>query len=139
MGRNVDDNGIPLVALVTPVVAGGAVGTSAGASNVFKPKASTAITAGTAVSFWTPAAGKKPRVRGFALSTSAAGSIKIKVGANSGASVEVFRTPALAAGGFFQLGDDDMGQGILAAAANDQVWIDAPTGNVEGTLWGTEE
>jgi hypothetical protein len=91
------------------------------------------------VSFWAPAAGKKPRLRGFALSTSVAGSIIIKMGASSGAAVEVFRTPALAAAGVFQLGDDDMGQGILAAAANDQVWIDAPTGNVAGTLWGTEE
>lgn len=144
MPRLTDDNGIPIVAVVSPTYAAGGqpggAGASLGSSNVFKPKAATAITAGTAVSFWAPAAGKKPRLRGMGLATTVGAQIIVKMGASAGAAVEVFRTPTLVANTPYQIADDDLGQGILAAAANDQVFLDVTvSGSVSGTLWGTEE
>lgn len=104
--------------------------------SVFKPFASTAITAGTGATIWTPAAGKKFRVMGVSISTSVAG--QLLFGDNLVGTV-IARSPTLAAGAAWQLGAADMGNGILSAAANNVLKLDGPTGNVMGMVWGTEE
>jgi hypothetical protein len=53
-----------------------------------------AVTAGTPVTIWPPAAGKTARVLGFMLSLSVAGSVLLKVGAGH---TEFLRTPLMAA------------------------------------------
>ena len=100
--------------------------------NVFKNVAAVAVTAGTPVTVWTPAAGKKVRFMGYALSLSVAGSVILKT-----ATVESIRTPLVLAGtGHTSSG---MGNGILYAA--DAVFqVDATaTGAVSGYVFGLEE
>lgn len=101
--------------------------------NVFKVVAAVAVTAATPVTIWTPTAGKKFRLMGFALSLSVAGFIKLIDSA-----AEVFRTGAMPAGD----GDEvlSLGNGVLSALANNTLKIDvSATGTVTGTVWGTEE
>ena len=106
---------------------------------IFKTIAAVAVTAGTPVSVWTPASGKKFRLMGGGLSLSVAGSIIFKDGATAGAAVEIWRTPILAAGQPYNL-PENIGNGILSAAANNQLWIDVTaTGTVNGGVFGTEE
>src|SRR5215218_2863662 len=87
-----DSQGNPLVAVrVIPFSAGS--GGYIRTPNALKNVAATAITAGTPVGIWTPAAGKRYRVLGFSLSLSVAGSIIFKE-----AGAEKFRTPLALAG-----------------------------------------
>jgi hypothetical protein len=100
---------------------------------VFKPIAAVAVTAGTPVAVWTPAAGKKFRVMGYALSLSVAGSVILK-----DATTEILRTPLMAAG----IGQPAprMGNGILSATANNVLNADvSATGSISGFVFGTEE
>lgn len=103
---------------------------------VFKTFASTAITAGTGATIWTPAAGKKFRLMGWHISTSAAG--QLIFGDNLVATI-IARSEAVAAAGVSKAGAADIGNGILSSAANNVLKIDGPTGNVAGMVWGTEE
>jgi hypothetical protein len=103
-------------------------------ANVVKNVAAVAITAATPVTVWTPAAGKKWRVLGFALSTTVAGSIIFK---DSG--TERFRTPLLVANTPFAC-PPNMGNFLISAAANNTLQLDLTvTGNVSGFIFGTEE
>jgi hypothetical protein len=104
--------------------------------NVFKPFATTAITAGTGATLWTPAAGKKFRLMGWLVSSSAAG--QLIFGDNAVGTV-IARSELLAAGAASKCATGDLGNGILSAAANNVLKIDGPTGNVAGMVWGTEE
>jgi hypothetical protein len=103
--------------------------------SVFKPFASTAITAGTGTTIWTPAAGKKFRLMGYAISSSVAG--QLIFGDNAVGTV-IARSPAVAAAGIATDGGS-WRNGILSAAANNVLKLDGPTGNVAGMVWGTEE
>lgn len=105
-------------------------------SSVFKSLASTAITAGTGATIWTPAASRKFRVLGICISSSVAG--QLLLGDNVVGTV-IARSPTLAAGGVWVLGQGDLGNGILSAAANNVLKIDGPTGNVAGMVWGVDE
>jgi hypothetical protein len=70
---------------------------------------------------------------GYALSLSVAGSVILK-----DATTELIRTPLMAAG----IGQPSpkIGNGILAAAANDVLNIDVTSsGSVSGFVYGTEE
>lgn len=102
---------------------------------VFKPFASTAITAGTGFTVWTPGAGKKFRLMGWMISSSVAG--QIIFGDNLVGTV-IARSEALVAAGVSNA-SDGLGNGILSAVANNVLKIDGPTGNVAGMVWGTEE
>ena len=100
--------------------------------------AAQAVTAGTAVLVYTPAAGKKFRLLSYHLSLSVAGSVIFREGANAGASTEFLRTPLLAAG----IGQPapGMGNGFLSAAANNVLAIDATaSGTISGWLGLLEE
>lgn len=105
-------------------------------ANVVKDIASTAVTAGTPVTVWTPTAGKKFRLLGWSLSLSVAGSIIFKYGAGS---VTLFRTPAVAAAGITD-NPPGFGNGTMPNAANDVLKIDVTaSGNVAGFVFGMEE
>ncbi|GAB6170559.1 hypothetical protein JCM15765_03820 [Paradesulfitobacterium aromaticivorans] len=100
---------------------------------VFKTVAAVAVTANTPVDLWTPTAGKKFRLMGWALSLSVAGSVILKDGAN-----EAIRTPLMAAG--VGLASQNIGNGILSAAADNVLKIDVTaTGAVSGYVFGCEE
>jgi hypothetical protein len=100
---------------------------------VVKNIAAQAVTAGTPVTIWTPAAGRKFRFMGGALSLTVAGSVIIK-----DAATEILRTPLLLAGTGIPL--PPMGNGILSAAANNVCAVDvSASGSVSGFVFGTEE
>lgn len=107
-------------------------------ANVFKNLPAQAVTAGTPVSLWTPATGKKFRVLGYALSLSVAGSVILKDGATGPGATELLRTPLMPAGN--GQSSPRLGLGIVSAALNNQLWIDATaTGTVSGYVFGIEE
>ncbi|MBZ5700258.1 MAG: hypothetical protein LAN84_00265 [Acidobacteriia bacterium] len=100
---------------------------------VYKTIAAVSVTAGTPATLWTPTAGKKFRLMGYALSLSVAGSVILLDSAT-----EVIRTPLLAAG----IGQNSphMGNGILSSAANNALKADvSASGTVSGFVFGTEE
>ncbi len=102
---------------------------------IFKLIASQAVTAGTPVSVWTPAAGKKFRILGFTLSTSVAGSILIQ----DTTGVNVLRLPKQVVNGVVST-PQNFNNGYLSTAANNQLFIDvSASGNVDGMIFGTEE
>ena len=106
---------------------------------IFKTVAAVAVTAGTPVSIWTPASGKSFRFMGGCVSLSVAGSIIFKDGATAGSATEIWRTPTLVAGSPYNI-PENIGNGILSAAANNQLWIDVTaSGTVNGGVFGTEE
>lgn len=106
-------------------------------ANVIKNVPGTTITAGTPVSVWTPAAGKKFRILGYHLGTSVAASVIFKDG-TSGAAPEAFRTAIQAANGAPP--SPPLGNGYLSSAANNQLWLDVTaTGAVHGFVVGVEE
>ena len=106
------------------------------ATEVFNVAAQ-AITAGTAVDLWTPAAGKRWRLLAYHLSLSVAGSVIVK-NKHSGVYTEQLRTPLLAAG--IGQASPPMGRGIVSPNANDLLALDVTaTGSVSGYLLGREE
>ncbi len=101
---------------------------------VFKVLAEVAVTAGTPVSVWTPAAGKKFRIMGWFLTMSVSGAILIE----DSTGVSVLRNPKSAANQ--PSAAPPMGNGYLSTAANNQVFVDVTaTGAVSGVIFGTEE
>lgn len=100
---------------------------------VFKNVAAVAVTAGTPAPVWTPAAGKKFRLMGYALSLSVAGSVIFR-----DAAAEILRTPLMPAGNGQP--SPPLGNGILSALANNVLNVDVTaTGAVSGFVFGTEE
>lgn len=124
----------PVQAAITLVQQGATVSLLR-AANIFKPFASTAITAGTGATIWTPAAGKKFRLMGWLISSSVAG--QLIFGDNLVGTV-IARSEAVAAAGVSNPGSI-LGNGLLSAAINNVLKLDGPTGNVAGMVWGTEE
>lgn len=113
----------------------GAAWDRARSANVFKPIAAVAVVAGTPVTVWTPAAGKKFRLMGFMLSLSVAGSVLLLDNAGG---AEIVRTPLMAAGA--GLASPPLGNGALSAVANNVLKVDVTAnGNVSGFVFGTEE
>lgn len=105
-------------------------------ANVIKNVPGTAVTAGTPVSIWTPATGKKFRLLGYHLSSTVAGSIIFKDGVAS--PPEFLRTPIQA----INTGTPSppLGNGYLSSAANNQLWIDVTaSGTIHGFAFGIEE
>jgi hypothetical protein len=113
----------------------GQVPTGMRSPDVFKKIQAVAITAGTPVSVWTPAAGKKFRLMGYVLSTSVAGtSVLIEDGTGN----EVLRAPTGAANN--AAAAPAMGNGYLSAAANNALFLDVTaTATVSGFVYGVEE
>lgn len=102
--------------------------------NIFKKIAAVSITAGTPVSVWTPAGGKKFRVMAWMLSLSVAGAILFE----DTTGTEVFRSSLMAAG--IGLASPNIGNGYLSTAANNQLFLDVTaTGTVSGFICGIEE
>jgi len=100
---------------------------------VLKNIAAQAVTAGTPVSIWTPATGKKFRLLSYAISLSVAGSVIFKDN-----TTEFMRTPLMPAG----QGQPApwLGNGYLSSAANNALQIDvSASGNVSGYVMGCEE
>lgn len=107
------------------------------ASNVFKTIKNVALTAGTPINVWTPASGKRFRLLGWALSSSAT-SASIIFEDNTGAANEFMRTPDMSAN--FGIVSPDMGDGFLSSAKNNPLFLDATaTGNINGYVFGREE
>ncbi len=100
----------------------------------FKLITAQAVTAGTPVAVWTPASGKKFRLMGGGVSLSVAGYVIFK-----DASTVIWQTPMLQAGVPYNI-PENIGNGILSAAANNVLYIDvSATGTVNGGVFGTEE
>jgi hypothetical protein len=100
--------------------------------NTYKDQSTVAI--GTIATVWTPTSGKKFRLMGGSISVSAAGSVLFED--NSGGNT-IFRTPKLAVDTVYNF---DIPGGKLSAAANNVLKATlSTTGNLIGTIWGTEE
>jgi hypothetical protein len=135
-GRRMEDSaGNPVIAGVASHVHNGASWDQKRGPVVFIDVPSTAVVAGTGTVVWTPAAGKKFRLMGFALALSVAGSI---VFCDHVVATILFRTPALLAGTPFA--GPPLGNGKLSALANNVLRLDVTAGgNVSGFVFGTEE
>lgn len=107
-------------------------------ANVFKFVHAQAVVALTGITGWTPAAGKKFRLMGGALSVSAAAGFLLYDGAAGALTTKIFESPLLAAAGVFTL--PPINNGPISAAANNTLAIDV-TGNatISGLLFGIEE
>jgi hypothetical protein len=112
------------------------------ASDTFKPFNAQAVTissANTPTAIWTPTAGKSFRLMGYWFSTTvAAGLIFHDLASVGSGGVMPIPSPVHAAAGVIQ--SPDIGNGILSAAANNKLWIDATAATtLTGFVWGTEE
>lgn len=93
------------------------------------------VTAGTPATVWTPAAGKKFRLVGYAVSVSAAAGVLFKEGAGN---TQIFRTPTLAINTPHEL--DRIAEGILSATVDNALKVDTTANaTVTGSCWGYEE
>lgn len=93
----------------------GALRVMGGDSNVYKPVKAVSINAGTPTAVWTPAAGKRWRLKGWELSCSTAGaSVLFCDGGASNA--EIHRTAAMAAG-IGRSSPPNLGEGITNTSA----------------------
>jgi hypothetical protein len=96
--------------------------------------ANVAVTAGVPAAIWTPGAGKKFHMMGFAVSLSVAGFVIFK-----DATTEFIRTPAMAAGSGI-VNPANLGNGYSSTVANNVLNLDvSATGNINGFLFGTDE
>lgn len=135
IGRIVSVTGAGLTLAVCPGLFNGTGLDRARTPFVFKPFAATAIVAGTGLTVWTPAAGKKFRLMGWSLSTNTAADLIF--GDNLAATV-IYRTGVQQVNTV--VNSPDIGNGILSAAANNVLKLDVSVGaTVGGTVWGTEE
>lgn len=107
-------------------------------AGTFKTLTAQAIVAAAGVTVWTPASGKKFRLLGFSLSSTAEAGLKFYDGVAGALTTLVFQTPVLAAGGVLTI--ESLGLGRLSAAANNTLALDV-SGNstISGTIWGVEE
>ena len=106
------------------------------APDTFKMIDAVAITAGTPVTVWTPGSGKKVRLLGWVLSSSAAAALEFQDSAAAG--TVIAQTPRLAAAGTHN--SPTLGEGLILAAADNTLNLDV-TGNatVSGMVFGVEE
>ena len=104
--------------------------------NTFKIVDAVAITAGTPATIWTPASGKKVRLLGWKLSSSANAALEFQ---DSGSAGTVrLQTPLLAAAGVDTV--ENLGEGYVLAAADNTLDLDVTaTSTVSGMVWGVEE
>ena len=104
--------------------------------DTFKMIDAVAITAGTPATVWTPASGKKVRLLGWFLSTSAAAALELQ---DSGAAGTVIaQTPLLAAAGVHDA--PHLGEGVVLAAADNTLDLDVTANaTVSGMVFGVEE
>ena len=94
------------------------------------------VLAGTPQTIWTPAAGKKFRLYGFHVGTSAACSVLFKEGAGN-TSIGV-RSGLLPING--SLHADSIGEGVVSAAADNALKVDVTANaTVHGFVWGWED
>lgn len=102
----------------------------------FKMVDAVAIVAGTPAVVWTPAAGKKVRLLGWFLSSSAAAALEFQ---DSGAAGTVIgQTPLLAAAGVHNA--ESIGEGKVLAAADNTLKLDVTANaTVSGMVFGVEE
>jgi hypothetical protein len=102
---------------------------------IFKTIAAVSIIAGTGATIWTPSAGKKVRLIGWALSVSAAAALEFH---DNVIGTPIMKSPLLAAGGVDH--HEALSQGVILAAANNVLKLDT-TANaiVTGMVWGTQE
>ena len=105
-------------------------------SDTFKVIDAVAITAGTPATVWTPASGKKVRLLGWVLSSSAAAALEFQ---DSGSAGTVrLQTPLLAVAGLHD--SPPLGEGYLLAAADNTLNLDVTaTATVSGMVFGIEE
>lgn len=104
--------------------------------NVIKRIEAVAVTAATGATIWTPAAGKKFRLMGWSLSSSAAAALIF--GDNLVGTV-ILRTELLAAAGVSQTAPG-FGNGFLSAAADNVLKLDVTANStVSGYVFGCEE
>lgn len=100
----------------------------------FIPIQNVAVTASTPVTIWTPAAGKKFHLMGFAVSLSVAGYIIFEDNVT-----EFLRTPAMPAGTGI-VNPANFGNGYTSTAANNVLKMDvSASGNINGFVFGTAE
>ena len=104
--------------------------------DTFKMIDAVAITAGTPATVWTPASGKKVRLLGWFLSSSAAAALELQ---DSGAAGTVIaQTPLLAAAGVHDA--PHLGEGLVLAAADNTLNLDVTaSATVSGMVFGVEE
>ena len=106
---------------------------------IFKTVAAVAVTAGTPVAIWTPAAGKTVRIMGWDLSLSVAGGLIFKQGTTPGGSIEVIRASNNGAN-VSNPSPPGMGNGVILSAVNNVLYVDVTaSGTVSGFIFGTEE
>ena len=105
-------------------------------ADTFKIIDAVAITAGTPATVWTPGSGKKVRILGWVLSSSAAAALEFQ---DSGAAGTVIaQTPLLAAAGTHN--SPNLGEGLLLAGADNTLDLDVTSNaTVSGMVFGVEE
>ena len=105
-------------------------------ADTFKIIDAVAITAGTPATVWTPGSGKKVRILGWVLSSSAAAALEFQ---DSGAAGTVIaQTPLLAAAGTHN--SPILGEGLLLAGADNTLNLDVTSNaTVSGMVFGVEE
>jgi hypothetical protein len=104
--------------------------------NVIKTVAAVAVVAATGATIWTPTGGKKFRLMGWSLSSSAAASL---IFGDNAVGTVILRTELLAAAGISQ-SPPGFGNGFLSAAINNVLKLDVTANaTVSGFVIGTEE
>ena len=104
--------------------------------DTFKMIDAVAITAGTPATVWTPASGKKVRLLGWFLSSSAAAALELQDSAAAG--TVIAQTPLLAAAGVHDA--PHLGEGLVLAAADNTLDLDVTANaTVSGMVFGVEE
>lgn len=113
------------------------------APDIFKPMPASGLSwplgvvAGTGVTVWTPASGKKFRLMGFEISVSAAAALYF---CDNAVGTVIWRTGILQANARISFGPADLGNGILSSAADNVLKVDASANvDITGTVWGVEE
>jgi hypothetical protein len=95
-----------------------------------------AVSVNTIATLWTPATGKKFRLMGGTISSSAAVNVLFEDNAAAAGNF-LFRTPKLLVDTPFTF---DLGNGLLSAAANNVLkGTGSGSASITGTVWGTEE
>jgi len=104
--------------------------------DVFKTIKAVAIVAGTPVAIWTPAAGKKFRLMGYALSVTVGASVILEDA--TGAGNEFLRSPVAGANAVSL--SPPLGNGYLSTTANNVLFADvSASATVSGFVYGVEE
>jgi hypothetical protein len=104
--------------------------------DTFKVIDAVAIASGTPATVWTPASGKKVRLLGWFLSSSAGAALELQDSGSAG--TVIAQTPLLAAAGTHDA--PNLGAGVLLAAADNTLDLDVTANaTVPGMVFGVEE